>query len=733
MAALQLDTLQELVQVEPPFATGIALVRAAVGGLQAAYLFASYVLLTRVERRSSRTWDAVVQALHNNVQARWFVAFTDALHALYLGFRKWARPTAARVHEPPIASELTRKQRRVLSKRLFSIAPTAKSKKRQAEENLNALWNSLRNSSIVLWVDNFNRFRYGTNPMRVNLSFDASVFAVMHVPLKPAFPGYPSLRDLVGGFRNCYEKLFRVFGKLQRECMHVLQRDLSRSTVRVPLDKHRKGVISLPWMPLLLDSMNAASSKGLVQILATCLKIAQHACGDVPVLMDVNPYWRIMKLLYSRSTIAYNVHNSLHRIPPLFGIWHVYKYATTVLYRRYLPILALIEHPRLIHDANAEQVRCKPKLRHMEVLIAALLVLAPLQLPTIQDRLDSFAHDKPPVLVALKTLLQDHIPALFIIGERVRECNWSARERATGYVAEQACQYGFLLLLALTFPKEDTMEYIRCMAVHLLSWTSWHTSLPGAAYSEEFGEAMLSRLAQLCCRFRNACTVDEVGDLFLCCVPDLTGQAKDLVASRIPKGYITRVSANMRLLINTVSMGGKVPFAGFDPKSFLITPKSEWDMQYKFPLSWNDLHNEEGLITDILVKSVHTLVNSSRNPTSDQEDLLKSTFGTLSDDALAERNHNLRNLPGMPTRYRRGRTRCGRAQPVIADDDNEETLPHVFVSEDEADDSYWRPDDDVPGRNPTPSDTDDSDIEDIYFYVQESDEEVDGSQGHQTD
>ena len=46
----------------------------------------------------------------------------------------------------------------------------------------------------------------------------------------------------------------------------------------------------------------------------------------MPVLSDVNIFWRPQKLMHSVSYAACDVANALVDHPLLFGVWHAYKH-----------------------------------------------------------------------------------------------------------------------------------------------------------------------------------------------------------------------------------------------------------------------------------------------------------------------------------------------------------------------------------------------------------------------
>ena len=57
-------------------------------------------------------------------------------------------------------------------------------------------------------------------------------------------------------------------------------------------------------------------------------------------------------------------------------------------------------------------------------------------------------------------------------------------------------QKNSIVLMMNIIPSEKWLstEYLRTNIVALLSWSDWHTRALGCLFSEEYGEAMLSRL-----------------------------------------------------------------------------------------------------------------------------------------------------------------------------------------------------------------------------------------------
>ena len=78
----------------------------------------------------------------------------------------------------------------------------------------------------------------------------------------------------------------------------------------------------------------------------------------------------------------------------------------------------------------------------------------------------------------------------------------------------------------IPFEKWLSTEYLRTNTVALLFWSDWHTRALGCLFSEEYGEAMLSRLLMRSREVGNAQSVQQTSDIFLTLPPTLPGEKK---------------------------------------------------------------------------------------------------------------------------------------------------------------------------------------------------------------
>ena len=122
-------------------------------------------------------------------------------------------------------------------------------------------------------------------------------------------------------------------------------------------------------------------------------------------------------------------------------------------------------------------------------------------------------------------LVDFYCPALFLLGTAVRSCTWDGRKPGGGKVAKEILQRSLVLLVHVFGDYSAKVEYVRTLAIALLSWTPWMDNLPGCVFVEESCEALLSRMASRCRSHITISSFEGVSDLYLTLPPP----------SRLPK------------------------------------------------------------------------------------------------------------------------------------------------------------------------------------------------------
>jgi hypothetical protein len=174
----------------------------------------------------------------------------------------------------------------------------------------------------VVWLDNWYRKRFTTDPRHNDMSLNVSVMAVLHISEIPMFPGYKSLRELVTGIPVVLNQLMKVAARVISGVQLVVESDLDVEFIRVPLDVHRQGMRSLQWTPYLLTEESVSSQKDLLSIILDLDVLQKQTRRALPLLVDMDIHYRLMKLIYGTSTAAFDMGKKMSLIPVMYGVCH---------------------------------------------------------------------------------------------------------------------------------------------------------------------------------------------------------------------------------------------------------------------------------------------------------------------------------------------------------------------------------------------------------------------------
>ena len=144
----------------------------------------------------------------------------------------------------------------------------------------------------------------------------------------------------------------------------------------MPLDLPRADAESLPWRPYSLADHVVSGQVGLLEVLADLRRgVLPHAARDgqpMPLLLDVNLWYRVQKLTYGREAQRWDVAAALRSMPPLYAVWHPYKQVVHALYERFRPYFHYVASGRL---PEGRRWRSYPDLQTLERWLAAFLLL----------------------------------------------------------------------------------------------------------------------------------------------------------------------------------------------------------------------------------------------------------------------------------------------------------------------------------------------------------------------
>ena len=510
-----------------------------------------------------------------------------AFYAAYACLRGIAAPRR-RLDERHQMGTLSRTCRRLLSATGL-VHHRGRSVHDRANDNLAKLWDRMRGAQCVLWVDNYYKMRYGVNPCFSDHSVNATAFAVMlNVrPLGP-FRGYPSLAEV-------YRRMPVVIQNLIRADVRLVQyvRDsfggVSEDAIRVPLDVCRGRCQGQKWHPFLLQDTLLGSQSGLLDALEVVRKVNTRTGRVVPVLLDENGHYRIMRWMYSRSYHQFRIREELPHAVFVYGVWHAYKFLCLHLHRQFFNVFCYIDQGLL---NSGDSVSCVQKLGMVERLVAALWIRGVDVLRKLDAEINRImcyhegvstrsqtAARRPPAtaeeevrwltdifhrrepsarrqlipsrlwfLMQLRLLITEYCPAVFVVGYRVRSCTWGAQQLGTSAYARDALQFCLNLLLRLSTPDSKPLRYTRTISAALLTWTAWTETSPGVIHAEESCEALLSKVTRGIRVKGNAYCHSQYEDVFLA-----TGVAKtkDAHAGHVPQCVLDAVRERLDVLCDT--------------------------------------------------------------------------------------------------------------------------------------------------------------------------------------
>ena len=150
---------------------------------------------------------------------------------------------------------------------------------------------------------------------------------------------------------------------------------------------------------------------------------------------------------------------------------------------------------------------------------------------------------------ALHTLLYEYIPAAFLLGVLMIECNWSiTRMIGNKGEAPTLVHYKLVILMHLTYGRENTVEYVQSLCVAHLLWTDRYT-VPAACQSEEMcEEALFSKFSAALQKHPNAKTLDDAFDLVLTMPPPSTAK-KDISSSKVSHALLMGIGGRLQQLV----------------------------------------------------------------------------------------------------------------------------------------------------------------------------------------
>ena len=156
----------------------------------------------------------------------------------------------------------------------------------------------------------------------------------------------------------------------------------------------------------------------------------------------------------------------------------------------------------------------------------------------------------------LRSLLFLYLPTIFRAGYLVRCCSWDGRSPGSGSFAKQVLEDIFVILVHLLQSRSRKNEYVRTIAVSLVTWQPFMSKMPGVCFAEESCEALLSRMSHRCEVYRHLHGYDATFDLFL--TLPMPSRVPKGTRGGLKKGLVSLFASRIRKIVFN---GGDLPYA----------------------------------------------------------------------------------------------------------------------------------------------------------------------------
>ena len=423
--------LQEACAAEPAYQSADELWK----GLKRNDLAAQLVLTFAQRLRFNKRTRHILQAAKRQEDKRWVRILRQEGWNLYLLMRQRAVPN--RKKRGNKTGYLTQTERRT-KVRLGQADAAADTVDEQAAAALKATWSLVLSSCCVLSID---RGQYTTHQDESDRSKNCTAMAVLQMNQRPTYwAGHPAMAAMGARITT----VARALQQRERRIPQTL-RDMGYAdgcapdtgNVRAPLDVRRDArTVQAPvWRPFALSKEKVTGGLCLLILLQFD---TQQTNRVLPLLLDENIHYRILKLLYGANKQRWNMRAYLRYVPVVYTVWHAYKFVVSHTFRVFWPIRTYLRKGLL---PPCSTILSYPKLIVMEKAIAALMLATPrilrpyrrkAQAATAISGRDTVHANRAAVANAVLHLLSEWCPLLLYSGHVVRKCNWLGENNGTG-------------------------------------------------------------------------------------------------------------------------------------------------------------------------------------------------------------------------------------------------------------------------------------------------------------
>jgi hypothetical protein len=575
--------------------------------------FLEYCLSIRENASTRKTYSALRSDMLDTTKA-WTGGFLQFAYSMWASMRGYSVPTL-RLPEHRALHSLNKEQRALLSG--TGLVHARKEPTRAIAAKTHAsLMTAITGSPFMLACDNYSILRWTNNPAGdKNKKLDACSYAVLRVHAMPNFRGYPKLNIVFGAIGYMGTALVQYRQEMKASVAELLGQSLTYEGTRTPCDIRRVAVRRSLWRPLQIGMQDTKTTSGMAEVLNE-IDVLRHTTGTpvVPILCDIDIYWRFLKMMYGRSYNDLNMARVFLHHPLHFGVWHAYKQCVTDVYERFMPLFVYLEYPAFRSAPATTSVTNFPKLILKERMVMCLFLAGPhVKAHLAQHRAAAHCLEGQSAarllhaeqMDALWNLMYEYIPCLFLLGKLARDCSWAGGLQNTGGTAHRIIYMALILQIAIG---KKAGPYYQRMGVALLMWTPYHTAMPAASNMEEALEAMLSRLAKLMGKDVTVFAGEEVNMLYRS-MRLLSGDEMDLRRPNLDKKLVARIQMDIKTLVRDIRLG-KLPYIKKASSGGGVTGKSVWPDHVSMPGSlWSPITKAQ--FEACLTEGVRALMSDS--------------------------------------------------------------------------------------------------------------------------
>ena len=686
---MDIEALRRLLK-GPAYANGSDIITNAVRGGRCKE-FVEYGLGLRLNRKTRKTWIGIVlernAVLRGKKKAVWYSVFEKELWLLWRCHYQMACPRSKVTGGPVL--DVSGSARKVLA-RTGLVRYHKTPVKEVATKAFSDLWGGMQGANTVMWLDNWYYQRWLKCPGKPDASLDVSAMAILHIrggygvqwtghiQLQGVFQHFDVLCDDVAiAQQNIYSGVLRL-GSLN---------GVSPKSIRAPLDVARGPRSTVQWRPFMMSESRTGTKRELLDLLAMLKQVQQHTQEPLPLLIDSNIYYQIVKLMHCKYLDQYDFGAWMRNLPMIYGVWHPYKHVCNVFFRRWLPLLA-----HLMHNAVDEEtvIYSHPKLIVIEKLVATIFVHGYELRRYLREKIMVYEHRAQPhtlttvrglkMLHALRLMISEYVPAIFQIGCLVRNCHWDGTDATTAHNAKAVLHRCMVLMLRMSDGHEHQVDYIRTINMAMLHWTEWHDASAGELHSEEICEAMLSRLSSAVRSHPNMHTLHDIQNLFL----GLPRTKRAGISEGVmPMRHMLLIKLRLKRLMVEI---GQVPMCTIRWSGNAHTKvRVGSDHSYEWPLPLSD-PIDKAAFKDILKRNLRACIGGLR-PSPEVEAFVRANVPVRSPDDILAFRRCLKDLGANPAPVRRAvvppalQAHDRRGQVVVVEDDEPPAPVHILIED----------------------------------------------------